>query len=332
MNPDRPLVSIGVPVYNGARTLPACLDSLLGQSYSKIDIIICDNASTDGTAQVCEGYAARDRRIRYYRNHSNIGAILNFRRVLDLSRGEFFTWAPADDIRPPEAIARCVDALIEKPRAAMAHGPLLIRRPNDTSFRVVPNQAELTQARAAARVAAFTREISHNSMLFGLYRRSSLERAVLGRHCGQDYLLVLQMCYLGQIEYVETPIVVYTERKPAASRMYAEAPITLGSLLKVRGVQRHKCWTVLCLGCYYGLTRSGVGISDRVTATWAHIRGMFRMYPSRLAKELLFQLFEPVSRLALVSWNFLRHRRQGLWLARRLRTIAPSVAPREMFG
>ena len=60
MNLDRPLVSIGVPVYNGARTLPACLDSLLGQSYSKIDIIICDNASTDGTAQVCEGYAARD--------------------------------------------------------------------------------------------------------------------------------------------------------------------------------------------------------------------------------------------------------------------------------
>jgi len=169
-------------------------------------------------------------------------------------------------------------------------------------------------------------------MLFGLYRRSSLQRAVLGRHCGQDYLLVLQMCYLGEIEYVDTPIVAYTERKPAFSRMYAETPITLGSLLKVRGVQRYKCWTVLLLGSYYGLTRSAVDISERLTATYAHIRGMFHMYSRQLAKELLFQLFEPLSLLAFISWSFLRKRRQGLWLARLLRAIAPSLAPRELFG
>lgn len=92
-----PRVSIGMPVYNGARYVPEALDSLLGQTFADFELVISDNASTDGTEEVCRAYAARDPRIRYVRQPGNIGAVANFRYVLEQARGEFFMWAAHDD-------------------------------------------------------------------------------------------------------------------------------------------------------------------------------------------------------------------------------------------
>ena len=75
---NRPLVSIGLPVYNEAEHLAQALDSLLGQDYENIEVIISDNASTDGTPQICADYAGKDGRVRYHRNETNIGGINNF--------------------------------------------------------------------------------------------------------------------------------------------------------------------------------------------------------------------------------------------------------------
>jgi glycosyltransferase involved in cell wall biosynthesis len=63
-----PTVSIGLFVYNGESFLPKSLDSLLWHTFQDFELIISDNASTDRTEEICRAYAARDRRIRYYRN------------------------------------------------------------------------------------------------------------------------------------------------------------------------------------------------------------------------------------------------------------------------
>lgn len=68
-----PLISIGLPVYNGERHIRQALDSLLAQNYGDFELIISDNASTDETQQICLEYAARDERIRYYRNERDMG-------------------------------------------------------------------------------------------------------------------------------------------------------------------------------------------------------------------------------------------------------------------
>ncbi|HEY9297142.1 MAG TPA: glycosyltransferase, partial [Phormidium sp.] len=81
---NKPLVSIGMPVYNGDRYLRLALDSLLAQDYENFDLIISDNASTDKTQEICLEYAAKDSRIRYYRNQVNVGASENFKVVVDL--------------------------------------------------------------------------------------------------------------------------------------------------------------------------------------------------------------------------------------------------------
>src|SRR5205807_9176893 len=69
----RPLLSIGLPVYNGVAFLAQALDCLLTQTFSAYELIVSDNASTDGTAELCRQYAARDARIRYIRNDRNVG-------------------------------------------------------------------------------------------------------------------------------------------------------------------------------------------------------------------------------------------------------------------
>jgi len=92
-----PLVSIGMPVYNGARYIREALDSLLGQTFTDFELIISDNASTDSTEAICREYAAKDQRIRYIRQSHNLGASGNFKFVLDQALGEYFMWAAHDD-------------------------------------------------------------------------------------------------------------------------------------------------------------------------------------------------------------------------------------------
>ena len=102
--PAVPKVSIGMPVYNGEQFIRCALDSLLEQSFPDFELIISDNASTDGTEEICREYAARDQRINYVRQPLNLGAYANFKFVLDEAHGEYFMWAACDDIRSADFI------------------------------------------------------------------------------------------------------------------------------------------------------------------------------------------------------------------------------------
>jgi len=93
-----PRLSIGLPVYNGEKYLAEALDALLGQTYADFELIISDNASTDGTERICREYLARDPRIRYIRQPVNVGASPNHNIVFTESRGELFKWASYDDL------------------------------------------------------------------------------------------------------------------------------------------------------------------------------------------------------------------------------------------
>jgi glycosyltransferase involved in cell wall biosynthesis len=116
-----PRLSIGLPVYNGEKYLAESLDALLGQSYEDFELIISDNASTDGTAEICRPYLKQDPRIRYIRQPHNIGAAPNHNFVVGKARGELFKWTSADDLYGRDLLKCCVDALDEYPRVVLAH-------------------------------------------------------------------------------------------------------------------------------------------------------------------------------------------------------------------
>lgn len=111
-----PLVSIGVPVYNGVPYLAQALRSLQAQTYPDIEIVISDNASTDETEALCRELAANDLRIRYERSPRNRGLVWNHRNVLAMARGEYFMFAPYDDYFAPSYVEACVMALEREPR------------------------------------------------------------------------------------------------------------------------------------------------------------------------------------------------------------------------
>ena len=111
MRHPSPKVSVGVPVFNGEQFLAEALDSILAQTFQDFEVVISDNASTDGTAQICRSYAERDSRIRYYRSDINRGAAWNHNRVFELARGEYFKWLSHDDFCAPEFLEECVAVL-----------------------------------------------------------------------------------------------------------------------------------------------------------------------------------------------------------------------------
>jgi glycosyltransferase involved in cell wall biosynthesis len=111
MSATQARLSIGLPVFNGADYLEEVLQSLLAQTYSDFELIISDNASSDGTEDLCRSYAAQDPRIRYYRNTKNIGATQNWYRVFDLSGGEYFASVAHDDVYAPDYMEKCIAVL-----------------------------------------------------------------------------------------------------------------------------------------------------------------------------------------------------------------------------
>jgi glycosyltransferase involved in cell wall biosynthesis len=106
-----PLITIGVPVYNGERYVEEALRSILSQESADLEVVISDNASTDRTRDICRSVAAADRRVLYVRNETNLGAAANYNRVVHLARGDYFKWSAHDDLLAPTFVRDCLAAL-----------------------------------------------------------------------------------------------------------------------------------------------------------------------------------------------------------------------------
>ena len=105
MDDTKTLVSVGLPVRNGAERIEHVVRSVLDQDHENLELVICDNASTDDTEELCRELANQDSRIVYHRNPVNIGLLNNFIRVMQLSSGTFFRWVGDDDWLAPNCVA-----------------------------------------------------------------------------------------------------------------------------------------------------------------------------------------------------------------------------------
>ncbi len=118
---SQPLVSILIPVYNREAMIVQCLRSALAQTYSNIEIVVGDNASTDGTFQVVQDHARQDDRIRCFRNDLNVGAVRNWLKCLEHSTGEYIKLLFSDDWLEPQAVERLLVPILENPEVGFAY-------------------------------------------------------------------------------------------------------------------------------------------------------------------------------------------------------------------
>ena len=135
-NVNHPLVSIGVPVFNGDKLLAQALAALLHQDYNNLEIIISDNGSTDTTSNICKEFVNKDTRVKYFRSEENFGLSWNFNRVLELSSGKYFMWAAHDDLREPSFVRACVEKMEQCPEAVLCqtHTATFIEGRNKKKF------------------------------------------------------------------------------------------------------------------------------------------------------------------------------------------------------
>jgi glycosyltransferase involved in cell wall biosynthesis len=116
-----PLVTIGLPVYNGELYVRETLESILAQSFEDFLLVISDNGSTDSTPEIVAELARRDSRIEFRRSPENRGAAWNYNTVAENVQSPFFKWIAHDDLHDPEYLAACLAVATSEPDVVAVH-------------------------------------------------------------------------------------------------------------------------------------------------------------------------------------------------------------------
>ena len=215
-----PLVGIGMPVFNGEKYLARAIDSILAQTLGDFELVICDNASSDGTGEICAAYAARDRRVRYVRNPANIGAGPNFDRCFHLARGTYFHWAAHDDMLAPDYLARAVDALERHPQAVLCVGGIVeIGADGEELRRYATDLGDMAAPEPARRFARVIHSHHQCEDFFGLYRREALlGSGLVGTFSGSDRVLLAEIALRGPWVRLPDHLFLHREHGERATR------------------------------------------------------------------------------------------------------------------
>ncbi len=228
-----PRVSIGLPVFNGRNFLKEAVDSILAQTYSDFEVIISDNASTDGTHYICKEYAAKDRRICFYRTEVNHGAAWNYNRVLELSSGEYFKWMAHDDVITPVFLQRCVPVLDRDLSVVVAYAKTaFIDEHGRVTGHYEPDTEGFDSARPHERFAVRTsrvrppfpflgRRLEDVHAIFGLIRASALKAsAPLGSYGASDHILLARLALLGRFQRIPEYLFLNRDHPDRSKRAY----------------------------------------------------------------------------------------------------------------
>lgn len=258
-----PTVSIGLPVYNGARFIAHALDSLLGQSYVNFELIISDNASTDETEEICKGYAERDPRVRYIRQQVNIGAPRNWNFVAEKARGKYFKWSSASDYCAPDMLALCVTAMELDVEIVLCHGRTCLVDEQTGALEEYPWDIAITDDCPHDRFRTLCRTLKLNNAQSGLIRTDALRRTQLDRlYPGGDGVLMAELALMGKFLLLPE-ILLYrrTGQKTFSSLLNTAELSFFFEPQKTRSIDLQRLW--LHVDFFKTVLRSQISISEK---------------------------------------------------------------------
>lgn len=214
-----PVITVGMPVYNGERYLEEAIKSVLGQTFEDFVLIISDNASTDRTAEICRDFALQDNRITYVRNQENIGAGKNYNRLFELAHSKYFRWFNADDVCAPELHEKCVAVLDDNPDAVLCYGKTRMIDQNGDHMEDYDDNLDLQQSAADERLARFFAVAGQTNAIYGLMRGSAVANTSLmgnGSYPAADTNFMAELTLYGK--FIEIPEQLFFRRMhPEAS-------------------------------------------------------------------------------------------------------------------
>jgi len=231
-----PRVSIGMPVYNGERCIRQTLDTLVAQTFTDFELIISDNASTDNSRNICMEYAARDKRIRYYRNERNMGAIYNSNRVFALSNGEYFMLSSCHDLRERNFLSRCIEIMQERKTIVLCY-PLADCINEEGNFlEVMPPGIDTRGLDSMSRCHLALWGIQYAYSIYGLIRADALKQTrIFKKTIGTDIILLFELSFLGEFGQIPE-ILLHIRRMPNFGSWDGYIETTFGK--PIRGLRR----------------------------------------------------------------------------------------------
>lgn len=206
-----PVVTVGIPVFNGEPYLAETIESVLAQDLQDFVLVISDNGSTDGTEAICRQFAARDSRIAYHRNERNRGAAWNYNRLVELADSPYFRWQAADDVIRPSFLSECVRVLEASPDVVLCYAAAEYVNADGTHRRVMRNPAGYGESVSARqRVRSLLATTTHCFEVFGVIRHEQLAKTrLIGAYPASDLVLLAELSLLGRFAQVPEPLFVH---------------------------------------------------------------------------------------------------------------------------
>ena len=196
-----PRVSVAVPTYNCERYIAQSIESLLGQTFGDFELVISDNASTDGTEDVCRRYEASDKRVRYVRRADNIGGPGNFRYVFSLCKAKYHKWSTADDYWHPRFLEEAVAVLDQRSDVVLCYPMTQLIDADGKKIEDYADNLDLNSESPRQRFRDLYSRIGLCNAHLGLIRRDAmLKTHLIAGHKASDVDFLAELALLGKFE------------------------------------------------------------------------------------------------------------------------------------
>ncbi|MDP2709986.1 MAG: glycosyltransferase family 2 protein [Solirubrobacteraceae bacterium] len=202
-------VSIAIPTFNRRATLERAVRSALGQTHVDLEVVVSDNASSDGTVELLDRLAADDDRLRTVRQRANRGMVANLNAAIAMARGDHVMLLADDDWLAPRCVEAALGALRSEPGAVSALGRVTYLSdaepaPGDRTKALLGGSGQIRVRDYFATVPS-----DHgNTWLYGLSPRETVQRLAPMRNVlGFDWLRVAELAFLGKIVLVDEPLI-----------------------------------------------------------------------------------------------------------------------------
>ena len=204
-----PRVDVNMMVYNCVDTVGAAIESVLAQTWPAVALTLFDNASTDGTMHVLEGYAARYPSIHIHRNRCNAGPIANIQRALWFGDADYVMPKTSDDLIAADYVERLMQVLLAHPDCAMCHAAGLVFTAANQVIHVYPPEHRLdaTDPDPVERARQVMRCYTSAPSFWGIYRRAAVDQLSTIRYRpGFDHAVAAELALYGELRHVPEPL------------------------------------------------------------------------------------------------------------------------------
>ncbi len=206
-----PKVTVGLPLYNSGHRLGTAIESILAQDFEDFELVISDNCSDDGSFELCEKYAARDKRIKLHRFKENLGRRVNFARVLGLAAGDYFVWVQDDNKHKPAFLSACLEQFELEPEQTVLVYPQVELYRDDHMLGLCKDTFTTTHPDPAERYRQVIWKLGLCNAILGLVKIEAilqLDPAIQTMLRAADHLMLAELAIMGKIVQIDKPLML----------------------------------------------------------------------------------------------------------------------------